>query len=220
MAEIYHAVFSRLARDFQVTLVAGSIVLPSPRVEQGILKIGEGALYNCSLVYRPDGSPHEQVVRKVVLTSVEQPFLASAPLSELPVFETPAGRMAVLICADSWYPSVYEAIRSGRPELVIVSSYLPPDGIWSTPWGGYDGGPMPEDVDAEDIGRLTEGEAWLRYGLAGRLSSSGARWGMNVFLRGRIWDLGSDGRTIIVCGDPVTLGQHVPGAVITNLWLD
>jgi hypothetical protein len=220
MAEIYHGMFSRLARDFQVTIVAGSIVLPSPGVDGSALKIGEGPLYNCSLVYRPDGSPHEQVVRKVFLTTDEQPFTASAPPSELPMFETPAGRLAVLICADSWYPQAYESIRPGSPELIVVPSYLAPDGIWSAPWRGYNGAPAPDDVDAGDVGRLTEGEAWLRYALAGRLMSSGARWGMNVFLRGRIWDLGSDGRTIVVHGDQVTLGPQVPGAVMTNLWLD
>ncbi len=220
VADIYRAVFSHLAREFQVTIAAGSTVLPSPSVEGGALKIGEGPLYNCALVFRPDGSPHGQVVRKVILTSVEQPFLASGSLSGLPVFKTPAGRLAVLICADSWYPSAYEAILSGRPELVVVPSYVLRDGVWSAPWRGYDGAPAPGDVDPGDIGRLTEGEAWLKYALAGRMMSSGARWGMTVFLRGRIWDLGSDGRTVIVYGDQVTLGQHLPGAVISNLWLD
>jgi predicted amidohydrolase len=220
MADIYQAVFSRLAREFQVTIVAGSIVLPSPRVEQGTLKIGQGPLTNCSLVYRPDGSAYRQVVRKVFPTRDEQPFTAAALLSELPLFETPAGRMALLICADSWYPATYETIRAGAPELVVVPSYLAPDNIWSAPWEGYNGAPAPGDVDIRDVGRLTEGEAWLKYGLAGRLMSSGARWGMNVFLRGRIWDLGSDGRTVVVHGGQVTTAQRVQGAVLTNLWLN
>ncbi len=194
-------------------------MLRSPRWKRG-LRIGEGALCNCSLIYRPDGSADEKVARKVFLTAVEQPFTSSAPPSDLPLFETPVGRLAVLICADSWYPQAYHTIRAGNPELVVVPSYLGPDDVWSSPWGGYDGAPAPDDVDTADVGRLSEGEAWLRYGLAGRMSGSEARWGMNVFLRGRIWDLGSDGRTIVVHGDQVTLGPHVPGAVITNLWLD
>ena len=65
MAGIYQAVFSGLARKRGVTIVAGSIVLPSPGISGGDLVIGDGELYNVSAVYRPDGSPHEDLVRKL-----------------------------------------------------------------------------------------------------------------------------------------------------------
>ncbi|MDO9623995.1 MAG: hydrolase [Pseudomonas sp.] len=62
MAEDYQQLFGGLAREYQVTLLAGSILLPEPRVEDGQLRSGEGPLRNLSLVFSPQGtiqgSPH------------------------------------------------------------------------------------------------------------------------------------------------------------------
>jgi len=219
MAEIYHAVFSGLARQHQVTIVAGSIVLPSPEVKSGRLVIGRGALHNVSVVYGPNGLANEDVVRKVFPIQAELPFTAPGSVSELPVFDTPAGTLGVLICADSWYPALYEAIMEQRAEIVAVPSYLAPDGTWEQPWRGYDGAPAPGDVDARDVGRIAEGEAWLKYALAGRLAGAGIGHGINVFLRGDLWDLGSDGHTIVLRAGTVLEAKHVPGAAIVNSWL-
>ena len=198
MAEIYHAVFSGLARKHRVTIVAGSIVLPSPEVKSGRLVVGRGALHNVSVVYGPNGLAYEDVVRKVFPIQAELPFTAPGSVSELPVFDTPAGRLGVLICADSWYPAPYETIVERRAEIVAVPSYLAPGGVWEQPWRGHDGAPAPVDVDARDVGRIAEGSAWLKYALAGRLAGARIEHGINVFLHGDLWDLGSDGHTIVV----------------------
>lgn len=62
MAEDYQQLFAGLAREYRVTLLAGSILLPEPRVEDGRLRSGEGPLHNLSLVFSPQGtiqgSPH------------------------------------------------------------------------------------------------------------------------------------------------------------------
>ena len=219
MAGIYHAVFSGLARKRGVTIVAGSIVLPSPGISGGELVIGDGELYNVSAVYRPDGSPYENLVCKVFPIQDELPFTAPASAADLPVFDTPAGRLGVLICADSWYPSPYGAIVAQKADFVAVPSYLSPDGVWAQPWRGYDGGPAPDDVDARDVGAIAEGDAWLKYALAGRLPRAGIDHGINVFLRGDLWDLGSDGHTVLVRDRTVVEARHVAGAAIVNSWL-
>ena len=219
MAEVYHDTFSRLAQKYVVTVVAGSILLPSPGVSDGRLTIGDGPLYNVSVVYQPGGSAHESVVRKVFPIEAEQPFTARASVAELPVFDTPAGRLGVLICADSWYPSSYEVLKAKRADFVAVPSYLSPSTIWGEHWRGYNGALAPSDVDARDVNRLTEGEAWLKYALAGRLADAGIKHGINVFLRGDLWDLGSDGHTVAVKGGAVIEASHVTGAALINLWL-
>ena len=219
MAGIHHAVFSGMARKRGVTIVAGSIVLPSPGISGGELVIGDGELYNVSAVYRPDGSPHKNLVRKVFPIRDELPFTAPASAADLPVFETPAGRLGVLICADSWHPSPYGAIVAREADFVAVLSYLSPDGVWAQPWRGYDGAPAPDDVDAHDVGTIAEGEAWLKYALAGRLPRAGIDHGINVFLRGDLWDLGSDGHTVLVRERAVVEARHVAGAAIVNSWL-
>ncbi|MDA7085863.1 hydrolase [Pseudomonas sp. SA3-5] len=62
MAEDYQQLFAGLAREYQVTLLAGSILLPEPHVEDGRLHSGAGPLRNLSLVFSPQGtiqgSPH------------------------------------------------------------------------------------------------------------------------------------------------------------------
>ncbi|GAB4524242.1 MAG: carbon-nitrogen hydrolase [Anaerolineae bacterium] len=219
MADAYHQTFSNLARTFGCTIVAGSIVLPMPEVENGRLVVHPGPLQNVTAVYGPEGEPHPQLVRKIHLTPAEQPFAVGALPAELPCFDTPAGRLGVLICADSWYPEPYEILRRHQVDLIAVPSYLEVDGIWERPWRGYAGMIAPDDVDPADVGRLTEGQAWLRYALAGRIQGGGARYGINVFLRGALWDLGSDGHTIAVDHGRALEARHVDGAALVNLWL-
>jgi hypothetical protein len=55
MAEDYQTLFGGLARDYGITLLAGSILLPEPRIEAGRLKSGDGPLRTISLVFGPDG---------------------------------------------------------------------------------------------------------------------------------------------------------------------
>ncbi len=197
MAEAYQDVFGDLARRFGVIIVAGSIVLENPAVVDGRLITRPGPLYNTSVVFHADGRPDPALVRKIYPIPSEQPFTTAADVMDLPVFPTPAGRLGVLICADSWYPQTFARLTEQNVEIVAVPSFLQPDGVWDAPWKGYVTR-WPADADPAAAGRLTEGEAWLTYGLAGRLEGGSARVGINVFLKGDLWGLGSDGRTTAV----------------------
>jgi hypothetical protein len=55
MAQDYQQLFAGLARDYRVTLLAGSILLPEPQLVDGQLRSGNGALRNASLVFASDG---------------------------------------------------------------------------------------------------------------------------------------------------------------------
>ena len=55
MAEDYQQLFAGLAREYRITLLAGSILLPAPRIEGDRLRSGEGPLRNLSLVFSPQG---------------------------------------------------------------------------------------------------------------------------------------------------------------------
>jgi hypothetical protein len=218
MARDYHAIFSGLAREYKVTMVAGSTVLPAPWVEDGQVRAGRGPLYNVSAVFGPDGRPHTSLVRKAFPVATELPFTTPAPVSELPAFTTSAGRLGVLICADSWYPEAYAQLKCHGVEWLAV-----PSGAimarWASPWRGYSSGSTPDDVDTSDVGTLTEGQAWHKYALAGRIGQAGARGGIHVFLRGELWDLhGLDGHAILVRGAAVADGK-ANGAAVMNLWL-
>jgi hypothetical protein len=220
MLSAYDETFSRLARSYRVTIVAGSFILPSPTVEQGRLQLDEGPLYNASVVYGPDGAALG-LARKVHPTGAEQPFCAGARPDALPVLETPAGRLGVLVCAESWSPALYRQLKKQRPDLVAVPSFGGETGVWNAPWKGYDGQKPPANTDRGDVGTITEKQAWLKYALPARLKESGARAGLNVFSRGRLWGYRGDAQTLAVSTGSVhvrPLGPREGGALI-NLWL-
>ncbi|WOX06181.1 carbon-nitrogen hydrolase family protein [Microbulbifer pacificus] len=213
MAGQYQQIFSGLAREFGVTLVAGSIVLPDPKIEDNRISLRPGPLYNNSFVFYADGGVAGPVRKNYPIDS-EQPFIQPGD-RDLPIFQTPLGRLAVLICADSWYPYSWQQIASA--DIVAVPSFSSPSGIWQKPWAGYNGAATPIDVDRQDIGRLSEGEAWLKYALAGR--GGHIRAGINTFLRGDLWDLGDDGRTTAIINGEVMQGERRNGAIISSVWL-
>ncbi|KAA5801674.1 carbon-nitrogen hydrolase family protein [Alkalicaulis satelles] len=217
MARDYQAVFSALARRYGVTIVAGSIVLPDPRVENGQLSVNRaGPLYNVTAVFAPDGSLHRELVRKVYPIPSEAGFTASAPPA-LPIFDTPAGALGVLICADSWHPDVYAGL-AGAPDLIAVPAFLQPTGVWDAPWGGYVT-PWPDDAPRRDAGRLTEAEAWIAHSLPRRLADTSAQLGVTAFARGAPWDLGADGQTLIATPHSHQLGPRTPGGAVVVAWV-
>jgi hypothetical protein len=78
---------------------------------------------------------------------------------------------------------------------------------------------MPADVDSTDIGRITLADAWHKYALPGRMRNSTASYGMVVPLRGKLWDLGTDGSMIAVAGDSVFTARKSTGAAILNMYI-
>lgn len=218
MARTFQTVFSSLAKKYQVTVVAGSIALPEPTIQQGEIHPGKGLIYNSGFVFRKDGTLHEQVVLKAFPIPDEQGFIAPGLIEELPVFETDLGRLGVLICADSWFPQSYQVMKEKRAEIIVVPSFLTGHGIWDQPWQGYEEGRAPDDVQ-EPPNKLSEGEAWHKYAVAGRLKESGVQVAVNVFLKGRFWDLGADGRTLGMNKNELLQASGQDGAAFLNVWL-
>jgi predicted amidohydrolase len=219
MAQAYQAAFSKLAAKYGVTIVGGSILLPSPSIQEGVITPGQGALYNVSAVFRPDGQVHPALSVKSFPIATELPFVASGSTGNLPVFETPAGKLGVLVCADSFYPQAYEQMKSLKADLIAVPSFSMGKGLWVQPWGGYSGAEAPADVDSSDASRLTEGEAWHKYALLGRIASAGVKYGMNVFLHGELWDLDAENSPSIMVNGQAWVESIATRAALLNLWL-
>ncbi len=218
MAEIYSDTFSRLAKKYEVYIVGGSIILPKPYIKDGQIVVSDKELYNTSFLFHPNGNIDNNVVLKVYSTKDEQDFIADGELANLPVFKTNAGKLGIAICADSWYPDIYQYFDDKNVELVAIPSFAIPDGILSIIWNGYSGYPEPKDVDLSDIKTITEEQAWEKYALLGRYKNHDFKAGTNVFMRGKLWDLGSDGRTYSFNTDTSFIGQQINEAVISCLW--
>lgn len=219
MAHAYTEVFGALARRWRVTLVAGSILLPAPYVRAGRVLPGRGALENVTAVFHPSGLADERLARKHFLTAAEQPFVAPAARPTPAIYGTPAGRLAVLVCADAFYPASYAALAGQGVEMLAVPSYLETSAIWQQPWPGYNGGPAPADVHTSDAGAISERQAWLRYGMAGRIAAAGIPYGVNVFLRGEILDLGSDGATLLARRGEIRETPATARTALASVWI-
>lgn len=197
MAERYQSVFSRLAKEYRVSIVAGSIVLPHPEVKQGRIVITDGPLENVSFYFKSDGSVDDRIIRKGFPIAEEKAFLKEAKINENPSIDTPIGRLYTMICADSWFPDSYSELNRSGAELLAVPSMVTPDDAWTQKWKGYSGYANPADVDTNDIERITERAAWEKYSITGRLKSTKVRGAVNVFFRGRLWNMTAGGDAIL-----------------------
>lgn len=215
MADIYGNVFKKLAKTYQVNINSGSIVLPGPSIANNEIVVdATQPLYNSSFVFHPDGSIDQQVIQKSFPISSEIPFVTAYPIAELPVFDLPIGKTVVLVCADSWYPESYDRINQMDAEVVLVNSYCAGINTMAANWKGYDGIRMPDDVDTTDVQKLKERDAWIKYALPGRIKNTNAAIGVNVFLRGELWDLGTDGQPFFIRnGELLDVGKSERGGI-------
>ncbi|MNF53833.1 Carbon-nitrogen hydrolase [compost metagenome] len=218
MARDYQALFGGLAREFHVTLVAGSIVLPEPSIIDGALKIGHGALYNTSVVFNSEGLPMGQPQRQMHPVFAGQDGVKANGEHSLNVVDTPAGRLGVLIGRDSWYPENYRKLDDQNVQLVAVPAFVAGRGTWEQPFQGDRNSPKPASGGL-NAAELSEGQAWQRLTLTGRMPASQAVAGMSVFLRGQFWDQGSAGHSFLSRNGQHFADGNAQGARLLNLWL-
>ncbi|MCA5968059.1 carbon-nitrogen hydrolase family protein [Pseudomonas sp. P129] len=219
MARDYQTLFGGLAREFGVTLVAGSIVLPDPSVEDGQLKVGSGALYNSSLTFGSDGLPLGQPQRQLYPERYQKRYVRTASDAPLNVIDTPAGRLGVLIGSDSWYPDNYARLNQNGAQLIAVPAFVIGKAAWSEPWRK----PRHTDIDVP-TDTPSEGEAWHHLTLTGRVPQSTAQAGISVFMRGQFWSQGVAGQSFAshagqTIAEPQQENAAAGGARLINLWL-
>ncbi|MCU0121192.1 carbon-nitrogen hydrolase family protein [Pseudomonas sp. B2M1-30] len=218
MAKDYQALFGGLAKEFHVTLVAGSIVLPEPSVIDGQLKVGSGALFNSSVVFGRDGVPLGQPQRQMHSIFDQHEVLEANEEQAVNVVDTPAGRLGVLIGSDSWYPDNYRKLDEQNAQLVAVPAFVTGHGVWDQPWRGYKGSSSPSSVSLKP-GEVSEGQAWHRLILTAQPPGSRAIAGVSVFLRGQFWDKPSAGQSFLSSNGQQFADGDARGARLLNLWL-
>lgn len=128
-ADDYLRVFGELARDYRITLHAGSILLPEPRMEGPRLKTGYGNLYNFSLTFDADGMPLQpaysqpwpaasdgQAVQEEQLGDTHLTVLRSGPISTLQLTSLErAASGATLLRGQLW------AVEAGGLRLELTA---------------------------------------------------------------------------------------------------
>ncbi|VEF11792.1 Nitrilase/cyanide hydratase and apolipoprotein N-acyltransferase [Pseudomonas fluorescens] len=218
MARDYQALFGGLANEFNVTLVAGSIVLPEPGVRDGQLEPGSGALFNSSVVFGRDGVPLGQPQRQMHPIFEQSETLAAEDKHAINVVDTPAGRLGVLIGSDSWYPDNYRKLDEQGAQLIAVPAFVVGHNVWDQPWAGYKGSSTPGSISLKP-GEVSEGQAWHRLTLTAQPPSSKAIAGVSVFLRGQFWDKLTSGQSFLSSNGQQFADGEARGARLLNIWL-
>ncbi|MCF5655429.1 carbon-nitrogen hydrolase family protein [Pseudomonas poae] len=218
MARDYQLLFGGLAKEFGVTLVAGSIALPNPSVSQGQLQVGHGPLYNASVVFAADGLAVGQPQRQFYPIYDERGFIEPGDENIVNVVDTPAGRLGILIGSDSWYPDNYRKLNEQGAQLISVPAYVIGRDTWDRPWRGFKSVSTPTEISLKPE-ELSEGQAWHRLTLISQQPISQATAGMSVFQRGQFWDLGSSGQSFLSSNGQVFADGSAHGARLLNIWL-
>ncbi|MCJ9428907.1 carbon-nitrogen hydrolase family protein [Kordiimonas marina] len=221
IADAQLSVFSALAREYHVTIVAGSAAQMTAGIYDDGLTYGHGPIFNASFVFGPDGEPIDDAVRKVHPIPSETGFITPWPQDAgQPTFPLSRHRFGVMICADSWFEGVARPLKNAGADVLLVPAFLQGT-TWSSPWRGYLND-SPKDKDwRTDVGRLNEGEAWVKYALPGQAATLGIQNGMTVFLKGDLWGLKGDGRALILEDGTLHVGADTKdGAALYNLWLN
>lgn len=183
--DVYTRVFASASRNFGVTIVAGSIFLPVVDQEAARgLHIDDHRAYNTAFTFGPMGRVLGRSHKIHLTPGLESQIgLSRGRLAELPVMYTPAGRVGVAVCLDAFYTSVLDHLDGQGAQIVVQPSAN--HASWAHPW--------PHQPN------LTEGEAWLRYGLRQQLQArQHLHYGVNPMLIGDLWGLIGEGRSSIV----------------------
>ena len=107
--DAYEELFSSLAERHHLYIVGGT----------HIIRQGE-KWYNCAHLFYPDGRVARQA--KLHLTPVEKEPWGLSPGETLNLFDTPWGKVALLICYDVEFPEVARLARARGADLILCPS--------------------------------------------------------------------------------------------------
>lgn len=124
-AEIYRLVFSGLAQNYGVTIVAGSIVLMTPGIYPDGLTYGHGPLFHTSFVFGPDGSAQVDAIRQVTPSPFEAKLVKASLPEFLPAFDHGDMRFAVAIGADAENAAVLDYFKQSGVDIILSPRALP-----------------------------------------------------------------------------------------------
>ena len=92
-------------------------------IVSGVAECSDGRLYNSSVVIGPGGLVGRY--RKVHLWGDENIIFEPGDLG-FPVFHTPLGRIASLICYDGWFPESYrQCVLAGADLICVPTNWVP-----------------------------------------------------------------------------------------------
>lgn len=180
MAETYFTVFSNMAAEYGVYLVAGSAVLPPYLIEDGTVQWQRGpqrhVVHNSSYLFGPDGQVigRQDKVDLIALETEEALSLTPGSVADLQVFDTPLGKIGIAICLDAFSDEIAAHLTDLGAQILVQPSANP--AAW-------------DDWQQED---------WLRSSQLMVAGHGHYAYAINPMMNGPLWDVAFYGQSSIV----------------------
>ncbi|MCG6140207.1 hydrolase, carbon-nitrogen family protein [Leptospira mtsangambouensis] len=177
MAEVYVRTFSELAKQYNVPILAGTIILPNPKIVKGGLVLdSKGPLYNVAIPFSADGKLMEPLVKKTLLTEEESTILSPGEATQDRVWAVPGWKVAIFIGQEVFDTNLYNRLVGKPIDGLISPSSSYPDMKWQS----YN---------------LEDSNVWKQEGLAKYIKSTKAQDLVQVFLGGQLYGKNWNGKT-------------------------
>ncbi|TGM44745.1 hydrolase, carbon-nitrogen family protein [Leptospira levettii] len=177
MSEVYVRTFSNLAKEFNVPILGGTIVLPNPKIVKGNLVLDpNGPLYNVAIPFSADGKLMEPIVKKSILTEEELKVYSAGESNQDRIWIVPGWKVAIFIGQDVFDASLYSRLTGKAIDGLISPSAVFPNMKWS-------------DKD------LSDSNIWKQEGMPKYIKSTRAQDLVQVFLSGHLFENHWNGKT-------------------------
>lgn len=177
MADVYVRTFSSLAKDYNVPILGGTIVLPNPKIVKGNLLLDPtGPLYNVAIPFSADGKLMEPIVKKSILSEEEQKVYAAGDINQDRIWIVPGWKVAVFIGQEVFDSSIYSRLTGKAIDGLISPSAVFPNMKWS----GKD---------------LSDMNVWKQDGMSKYIKTTRAQDLVQVFLSGHLFENHWNGKT-------------------------
>ncbi|TGK53167.1 hydrolase, carbon-nitrogen family protein [Leptospira bouyouniensis] len=177
MADVYVRTFSSLAKDYNVPILGGTIVLPNPKIVKGNLVLDPtGPLYNVAIPFSADGKLMEPIVKKSILSEEEQKVYAAGDINQDRIWIVPGWKVAVFIGQEVFDSSIYSRLTGKAIDGLISPSAVFPNMKWS----GKD---------------LSDMNVWKQDGMSKYIKTTRAQDLVQVFLSGHLFENHWNGKT-------------------------
>ena len=213
MKNVYVDTFRRLSTFYNVTIIAGSIILPQAEINatSNEIQLKGGSVYNSSFIFLPDGKIHPRIGIKYNLSMAEQQ-IAVSPASGKENSFLQFKNIGIVLSNDSLYNSIYAENGKDKEIIIAPSAIFEKDVIdWKT-----------EDIyspkEAPDSA-LTQPELWRKYSIFEKTKLSQTnRITVQVVMLGKFFDLTLEGETAGTVRYIATEGLDNKSPAILNIW--
>lgn len=118
-----NAVFSALAKKYNVAIVAGSSLIMTPGIYPDSLTYGHGPIFHTSFVFGPDGKPLGDAIRQIEPSDAELVVTEPSLPEFLPIFTSGDTKYGVVIGADASRDDVADHLMSADVALLLSPQF-------------------------------------------------------------------------------------------------